>query len=173
MTMVIKTVAIYAFFDDILKSVQHKEPVNRKTTDAELITVILPAAVYFGGNMETALSFVRSAGLMPQMPGKSRFNRRMHRTGELLAELFFHTGETVKALNINRTCAIDSFPVAVCQNVRIPRNRMLRDEQYRGHCASRRCCFYGFKVHAAVTADENILLLPEAYMTWTVSGKCL
>jgi hypothetical protein len=90
---------------------------------------------------------------MPQMLSKSRFNRRMHQIGELLAELFFHTGETIKALNINHTYAIDSFPVAVCQNIRIPRNRMLKDEQYRGYCASKRCYFYGFKVHVVVTAD--------------------
>jgi hypothetical protein len=30
MTMVTKTVAIYVFFDDILKSMHHKEEKNRK-----------------------------------------------------------------------------------------------------------------------------------------------
>jgi hypothetical protein len=39
----------------MLKSVEHKEPVNRKTTDAEVITVILLAAAYFGGNIETSI----------------------------------------------------------------------------------------------------------------------
>jgi hypothetical protein len=50
--MVTKTVAIYVFFDDILKSMDYKEPINRKTTDAEIATVILIAAGYFGGNIE-------------------------------------------------------------------------------------------------------------------------
>jgi hypothetical protein len=50
--MVKKTVAIYVFFDDILKSRNHKEPESRKTTDAEVITVILLATQYFAGNIE-------------------------------------------------------------------------------------------------------------------------
>jgi hypothetical protein len=151
--MVTKTVAIYVFFDDILKSMDYKEPVNRKTTDSEIATVILIAARYFGGNMETAISFVRSAGLMPSMLGKSRFNRRMHKIGELPAELFFYLGHAIKELNINRTYCIDSFPVAACQNIRIRNSRMIKGEEYRGYCASKRSYFYGFKVHVTVTSD--------------------
>jgi hypothetical protein len=56
-------------------------------------------------------------------------------------------------LNISHTCAIDSFPAAVCHNIRIARNRILKDGACRGYCASRRCYFYGFKVHVVVTAD--------------------
>ena len=70
--MVNKTVAIYAFFDDLLKSMSYKEPESRKTTDAEIITVMLIAAQYFGGNIENSISFVKSTGLMPNMLGKSR-----------------------------------------------------------------------------------------------------
>jgi hypothetical protein len=151
--MVTKTVAIYVFFDDILKSMDYKEPINRKTTDAEIATVILIAARYFGGNLETASSFVRSTGLMPSMLGKSRFNRRMHKIGELLAELFFYLGEAIKELHINQTYCIDSFPVAVCQNIRIPRSRIVRGEAYRGYCASKRTYFYGFKVHVIITSE--------------------
>jgi hypothetical protein len=64
----------------------YKEPKNRKISDSEVSTVILIAAMYFGGNIETALSFVRSTNLMPQMLSKNRFNRRMHKIGELLAD---------------------------------------------------------------------------------------
>ena len=151
--MIIKTIAIYVFFDDILKSMDYKEPINRKTTDAEIATVILIAARYFGGNIETAISFVRQTDLFPSMLGKSRFNRRMHKIGELLAELFFYLGEAIKELNINHTYCIDSFPVAVCQNIRIPNCRIVQGAEYRGYCASKRTYFYGFKVHVIITAD--------------------
>jgi len=151
--MVTKTVAIYVFFDDILKSMDYKEPINRKTTDAEIATVILIAARYFGGNIETAIGFVRSTNLMPTMLGKSRFNRRMHKIGELLAELFLYLGEAIKELNINQTYCIDSFPVAVCQNIRIPRCRIVQGKEYRGYCASKRTYFYGFKVHVIITSE--------------------
>ena len=76
--MVNKTVAIYVFFDDILKSMNHKEAETRGTSDAEIITVAMIAARYFGGNIETSLSFVRSTGLMPGILGKTMFNRRLH-----------------------------------------------------------------------------------------------
>jgi len=46
--MVTKTVAIYTFFDDILKSMSYKEPQNRKVSDSEVSAVILIAAMYFG-----------------------------------------------------------------------------------------------------------------------------
>lgn len=151
--MVRKTIAIYVFFDDILKSMYYKEPDSRKTSDAEIITVVLIAAQYFAGNIEKSLCFVRSTGLMPNMLGKSRFNRRLHKIGELLSELFFHVGQAVKELNIGTTYLIDSFPVSVCRNIRIAGSRIVRGKEYRGYCASKRCWFYGFKVHMIVTSD--------------------
>src|SRR5215510_10702205 len=104
--MITKTVAIYVFFDDILKSMDYKEPINRKTTDAEIATVVLIAARYFGGNIETAIGFVCGTGLMPTMLGNSRFNRRMHKIGELLADLFFYLGHAIKELHISQRYCI-------------------------------------------------------------------
>lgn len=152
LTMVTKTVAIYVFFDDILKSMNYREPQSRKTTDSEIITVVLLAAQYFGGNIEKSLCFVRSTGLMPAMLGKSRFNRRLHQIGELLSELFFHVGQVVKELNIDTCYSIDSFPVAVCQHIRINNSRIVKGEEYRARCASKHCWYYGFKVHMIVTS---------------------
>ncbi|KAA6300207.1 MAG: hypothetical protein EZS26_003646, partial [Candidatus Ordinivivax streblomastigis] len=43
----------------------------------------------------------------------SRFNRRMHRMGEFLSELFFQVGHALKELTISDTYIIDSFPVPV------------------------------------------------------------
>jgi hypothetical protein len=131
----------------------HKEPESRKTTDAAIITVVLIAAGYFAGNIEKSLCFVRCTGLMPAMLGKSRFNRRMHQIVELLSELFFHTGQAIKELNLQSVYSIDSFSVAVCQNIRIANSRIGKEKEYRGHCVSKRCWFYGFKVHMIVTSD--------------------
>ncbi len=68
LTIVNKTVAIYVFFDDILKSMNHKEPESRKTTDAEIITVA--AAQYLAGSVEKSLCFVRCTDLTPAILGK-------------------------------------------------------------------------------------------------------
>ncbi|MDR2886688.1 MAG: hypothetical protein LBV26_01595 [Bacteroidales bacterium] len=103
--MVTKTVAIYVFFDDILKSMNHKEPGSRKTSDAEIITVVLIAAQHFAGNMEKSICFVRSTGLMP---GKSRFNCRLHNIGEFLGQLFFHIGQAIKDMSLEIIYSINS-----------------------------------------------------------------
>ena len=144
---------MYVFFDDLLKAMHHQEPKSRRTSDAEVITVVLLAAYYFGGNMEKSISFVRTTGLLPTMLGKSRFNRRMHQIGELLSELFFHVGQAVKELTLESTYCIDSFPIAVCQNIRISRSKIVKEEEYRGYCAPKRCYFYGFKVHMIATSN--------------------
>jgi hypothetical protein len=47
--MVNKTVAIDVFFANILKSMKHKEPESRKTTDAEIIIgYCLPPDILLG-----------------------------------------------------------------------------------------------------------------------------
>ena len=90
--MVNKTVSIYVFFDDLLKSINHQKPASRKTTDAEIITVMLIDAQYFSGN----INFVKSTG---NMLSKSRFNRRMHSVADTFSFLFFHVGRSIKELN--------------------------------------------------------------------------
>ena len=123
--MVTKTVAIYTFFDDLLKSISYKEPKSRKTTDAEIITTMLIAAQYFGGNIEKAIGFVRGTGVVPNMLGKSRFNRRMHAVSEIFSMLFFQVGQIIKDLNIEQIYSIDSFPVSVCHNIRISNSKIV------------------------------------------------
>ena len=46
-----------------------------------------------------------------------------------------------------------SFPVAACDNIRIPRCRRYQGEAWRGYQASKRRYFYGLKIHLLVTAQ--------------------
>ncbi len=71
---------------------------------------------------------------------------------QLLA-LFLALSDTIKQLNTSCQYLIDSFPVAVCDNIRIPRCRLLQDESYRGKNASKRRYFYGFKVQVITTVE--------------------
>ena len=48
---------------------------------------------------------------------------------------------------------IDSFPVAVCDNMRIKCCKLLKGKDYHGYTASKRRYFYGFKVQLVVTGD--------------------
>jgi hypothetical protein len=61
-------------------------------------------------------------------------------------------GQIVKELSLESMYSIDSFPVSVCQNIRIPRCRIVKGKEYKGFNASKRSYFYGFKVHIIVNS---------------------
>ena len=48
---------------------------------------------------------------------------------------------------------IDSFPVPICQNIRINRCKIAKGKQYRGYTASMRSYFYGIKVQLVTTGE--------------------
>jgi len=148
-----KTFAIYIFIDDIMKEIGHKEPSNRNTSDSEIITTALVAAKFFHGNIDNAISFVKGADILPGMLSKSRFNRRIHSIFDLIIYLFSHIAEVIKRINITSEYIIDSFPVPVCENIRIARSRIVKGNQFRGFKASMRKYFYGFTVQVIATID--------------------
>ena len=61
---------------------------------------------------------------------------------------------------------IDTFPVAVCDNIRISRSRIYQGEPWRGRIASKRRYFYGIKAHLMVTEGGDIV---EVFFT---PGRC-
>lgn len=151
--MIDNAVAIYCFLDDYLKAINHQEDKQRMMNDAEIMTTALLAALYFGGNYERALGFVR-AHVFSRVLKKSRFSRRIHALDELLHSVFLSVGETIKQFNTQMEYVMDSFPVSVCHNIRITNNRLLpRDERYRGKCVSKSQYFYGFRVQVIATLD--------------------
>ncbi len=83
------------------------------------MTTAIIAALDYGGNLEKARRMLQTEGYIPNMLGKSRFNRRWHRNANLFLTLFSLLGETWKQLNSNSIYVIDSFPVAACDNYRI------------------------------------------------------
>ncbi len=146
-------VAIFCLCDDILKGFHHHEDTQCKMSDAEVMTTSIVAAVFFGGNMETARTFLKEQGYIPSMLGKSRFNRRQHRIAELFLTVFNLLAVIWKDLNEQSIYVLDSFPVAACDNYRIPRSRRYRGEDWRGYQASKKRYFYGLKLHLMVTGS--------------------
>lgn len=151
--MIDHTTALYCIVDDLLKATGHAEDPRRAMTDAEVLTTALLAARFFGGNAEHARRFLREAGLMPRMLSRSRLNRRLHAVAALAQTLFDHLGAALKELSLSTKYLLDSFPVAVCDNVRIRRCRLVRGEQFRGRAAAKRRYFYGVKVQVVTTAE--------------------
>lgn len=148
-----KIIGIYCLIDDMLKSINHYEDSKRRVSDSEVLLTAVISALYFGGHQHNALHYVEQVGLIPKMLDKSRFTRRLHNIEELLFTLFFQVGLHFKKLNVNSEYVLDSFPVSVCDNIRISNCKLLQGEEWRGFTASMRRYFYGVKVHLLVTTD--------------------
>jgi hypothetical protein len=146
------TITIYCFVDDFIKISCPKEDSRRKVSNAEIITTALLAARYFHGNFVTARKYMLEHHGMKKLD-KSNFNRHLHRLEIMITQIFFTLGQTLKELNIESRYLIDSFPVAVCKNIRIPRCKLLQGKAYRGYNSSKREYFYGFKVQVITTYD--------------------
>jgi len=56
-----------------------------------------------------------------------------------------------KSLNSEHIYSLDTFPVPVCDNYRIPRAKVYQEEAYRGYVASKKRYFYGLKLQLMVT----------------------
>jgi len=145
-----KIISIYCIIDDILKASGHQEDSRRKVSDSEIITTALVSALYFGGHVDNGRNFMRMTGFVPDMLDKSRFNRRLHQVSEILFSLFYQIGAYLKTVAGASQYVIDSFPVAVCDNIRISRCKLLKGEQWRGKQCSMRRYFYGVKVQVLV-----------------------
>ena len=147
------TLAIYCFIDDLLKSLEHTQDSRAEVTDAEVITIALVAMLYFGGNFERSRLVLHELGLVKRLLSRSRLNRRLHRLADLIGFIFHQFGTVIKDLNWESRYLLDSFPLAVCDNIRIKRCRIVRGEDYRGYQASKRRYFYGVRVQVITTAE--------------------
>ncbi len=148
-----KIISIYCLIDDILQEINHIEDVRRQVSDSEIILTSIVSSISFYGNHSSAIKFMKQYGFIPNMLDKSRFNRRLHKIGNLLYELFEIVSSYYKDLCCELHYIIDSFPVAVCNNMRIANCKILKDKKYRGYTASMRNYFYGVKVQLLTTKD--------------------
>jgi hypothetical protein len=149
--MEIDIIIIYVICDEFLRAMNHHDDPQAHMSDAEVMTVALIAMLYYGGNYAKARKHLGCRHYMPHMLGKSRFSRRLSRLGYLFIPLFAILAEGWKAGNAEQIYSLDTFPIPVCDNIRIRRARIYQDESYRGYIASKKRYFYGLKVHILVT----------------------
>ena len=159
-------IIIYVLCDEYLRAIGHYEDPQVKMSDAEVMTTALVAMLYFGGNYAKARKQLGCRQYIPHMLGKSRFSRRLNRIGHLFLPLFAILAEGWKELNEEQIYCVDTFPVPVCDNIRIRRAKIYQHESYRGYIASKKRYFYGLKVHILVTRTGEpveFFLTPGAY----------
>ena len=109
-----KVIAIYCMVDDLLKSIHHPEDIRRRISDSEVITTAIVSAMYFSGNHQHAIGFMKATRCIPNMLDTSRFCRRVHQVSSLLSELFLCLGKYWNDIHCELQYILDSFPVAVC-----------------------------------------------------------
>lgn len=153
-----KVLAIYCFLDDFFLETNHhgsvKPQASPKVPDSIVLTTAIISSRFFGGNQASAMLYMADKqGVV--MLEKSAFNRRLHRLAHTLSVLFYYLADFFKTLNLSGQYLIDSFPVAVCDNIRIGRSRLVEGEDYRGRIASKRRFFFGFRVQLVTTLDKQ------------------
>jgi hypothetical protein len=151
-------ITTYYLCEEFLNAIGHHDDPQVRLSTAEVMSVALVAAAFFGGNLEASRSFLDEYGYIEKAISKSRFNRRLHAIDpsiwqtlfDLLAEVFKHN-------NATESYVVDSFPVAVCDNIRIRRCKLYppqeHGEAFRGYIASKRRYFYGLRVHLVVSGE--------------------
>lgn len=163
-------IAIYCFCDDLLQSRGHKDAPQAKLATAEVMTIALVAATLFSGNQDRCRSFLMEHGYIKARVSSSQFNRRLHQVPEVLWQAVFALlAEVHKQANEAQEYAVDSLPVAVCDNIRISRSHLYPrrkwGEAFRGFIASKKRYFYGLRVHLVMTTSGlpvEVMLAPGA-----------
>lgn len=84
---------------------------------------------------------------------KSRFNRRLHSLSMLINDLFHQVGIVLKEISDDTEYLLDSFPVPICDNIRIFNVKIIQSAQYRGYIASKKRYFYGVRVQLLTTKN--------------------
>jgi hypothetical protein len=151
-------ITTYYLCDEFLKAIGHHDDQQVRLSTAEVMSVALVAATFFGGNVEASRSFLDEYGYIQKAISKSRFNRRLHAIdSSLWQQLFDLLAEVFKQNNPDQSYVVDSLPVAVCDNIRIRRSKLYplqeHGEAFRGYIASKRRYFYGLRVHLVSTAS--------------------
>lgn len=149
--MELEIITIYVICSEYLEAMGHQEDKQCRMSDAEVMTTALVAMLHFGGNYAKARKWLKSPQYIPTMLGKSRFSRRLNRLNPLFVPCFNLIGQSWKEVNPEDIYAIDTFPLPVCDNIRIKRAKIYQEEAYRGYIASKKRYFYGLKVHLMVT----------------------
>jgi hypothetical protein len=121
--------AVYGLSADLLNALGHAEDPQQQLSDAEVMTTGVVAMWFFRGNVEAARALLSMPRYVLHMLSRSRLNRRLHRLTELFVRLFDLLGCTGKQLNTESISVLDSFPVAVCDNYRIPRAKLYQKQE--------------------------------------------
>jgi len=139
----------FCIIDDVLKDIGLKDDPQEKVSNSEVLTMGVIAHIAFAGNYKRTLEMLKEGftHLFPHVPSQSRFSRRIHKLKPYIQLVIQHLGKTAYK---PKRLIVDSKPIKICENIRIPRAKVLKGEEYRGYIPSKREYFFGYKLHAVI-----------------------
>jgi Transposase DDE domain len=151
-------ITIYCFCDEFLKAIDRRNDPQVRLSTAEVMRLSpwspLPSSAgTWSGPAGFCASTDTRARCHQQKSLQPACARHRART---LAGTLLGAGRGLQAAQHRQgTYAVDSLPVAACDNIRIHRCRLYPPEEhggvFRGYIASKRRYFYGLRVHLVVT----------------------
>lgn len=142
-------VGIYCIISDTLNSFEHQTHKLARVSDAEVLTVAVVAAKFFGNHQERALCLMIQTGYIRPL-SVSRYNRRVHALATWLEGIL---AILTQAFAQQSVFIIDSIPVPVCKRVRARRCRKVRGRAFCGYCAAKKEKFFGWRLHLVCDAQ--------------------
>ena len=132
-------VTAYCIISDTLDKSGHQTHKLARVSDAEVLTVAVVAAKFFGNHQERALCLMVKTGTIGPL-SVSRYNRRLHALSSWLeSSLTILT----HVFTQQQVFIIDSIPLPVCKRVRARRCKKVRGKVFCGYCAPKKEKFFG------------------------------
>lgn len=126
-----------------------------KLSDSEVIYLYVLACLDYGGNYAKTMCKCYENGDIKVQLHKSQYSRRLQKLQTIIDELLALLVSLFALQNL--TYSVDTCPIPVCHNIRIPRCRLVKGEAYRGYCASKRVYYFGFKLHALAASNGAVI----------------
>jgi hypothetical protein len=108
----------------------------------------------YGGNYDKSMSSLFNANYIKNKLSPGQFSKRIYALKEHIFQIYCLFSEMAKQTNTK--FSLDTFPLAICHNIRIKCCKLVKGEQHRGYNSSKREYFYGFKVHIITAADGTV-----------------
>ncbi len=154
-------IGIYVVIDDTMRALGHVSHPLAGVSDAEVLTVAVVAAAFFGNHHARARAMLHATGYLSRAFSSSRFSRRIHALADwlvlrldVLGDLFAHGQAAICDV------VIDRMPVPVCKRVRARRCRTVRGRASCGYCAAKGETFFGWRLHLVCTTDGLPVAFP-------------
>ncbi|MGC2310053.1 MAG: IS982 family transposase [Candidatus Babeliaceae bacterium] len=153
-----RIIAIFCEIYDLIKSKNIKDDKQVTMSMSEIMTLVVAAGEYFGGNLEKVRAYFIDQNYVKNMLSKSQLNRRMHAIKDDQWMLIYnHLAEYFKQENISKESIADSFSVESCHLVRSNRRKLFKEKEYVGFKSAKKDYFVGLKVHMLMSITRKPL----------------